>query len=63
MTAVKNPTYWEPKSGKGYVITVGTEFITDNLGNFLVDNLGNNLVTTPTYTVPKYATAWSATGV
>jgi hypothetical protein len=61
--AIKNPTQWEPPSGKGYVITIGFCFLVDNLGNFLVDNSQNNLVTTPTYTVPKYATLWTGTGV
>lgn len=61
--AVKNPTQWQPPSGSGYVITVGTNFIVTNLFNFLVTNTGNFLVTTPTYAVPKYATQWTETGV
>lgn len=63
MVLVENPTQWYPESGKGFVVTQGTLFITDNLKNFIVDNLGKSLVTTPTYTIPKYATAWTATGV
>lgn len=60
---VKNPTQWQPPSGSGYVITIGTEFLVTNLSDFLVTNTGNFLVTTPTYAVPKYKTLWSDTGV
>jgi len=61
--AVKNPTQWQPPSGNGYVVNVGTEFLVTNLGDFLVDNSGNFLVTTETYAVPKYPTTWTVTGV
>jgi len=63
MTVVKNPTKWRPQSGKGYVLTQGTLLFADNHGNHIVTNSGNNIVTTPTYVVPKYATAWIASGV
>lgn len=61
--AVKNPTQWQPPTGKGFVITAGTKFLVTNSGSFLVTNAGDNLVTTPTYDVPKYPTTWSQTGV
>lgn len=63
MTAVKNPTQWRPPNGSGYVITTGNNFLITNSSNFLVTNSGNFLITTPTYVVPKYKTAWTATGV
>lgn len=59
----KSNTSWQPNLGVGYVVSVGTETFTDNLGNFLVTNAGSNIVTTPTYTTGKNATSWSATGV
>lgn len=59
----KSSTSWNPLLGGGFTVTVGTKLFTDNLGDFLITNSGNNLVTTTTYDVPKYATAWTATGV
>jgi hypothetical protein len=62
MANVRNPTQWYPPSGKGYVIAPGLRFIIDNLSNFIIDNSSNFLVTTPTYIVPEYKTAWTVTG-
>lgn len=62
-TTIRNLTQWRPPSGSGYVVANGTENVTTNLGAFLTDNLGNVLVTTPTYTVQKFSTNWSVTGV
>lgn len=61
--ATKSDTQWTPLSGKGFVIIGGTLYMTDNSGDYIVTNNGDYLVTTPTYDIPKYATAWSATGV
>lgn len=58
----KSNTGWQPVGGVGYVVNVGTETFTDNLGDFLITNSGNNIVTTPTHTTGKNATAWTASG-
>lgn len=60
---VKNPTSWRPPSGQGYIITEGLLDFQDNSGNLLVTNSLDNIVTTPTYAIGKYATAWTASGV
>ncbi len=60
---VRNPTKWYPTSGQGYVIMPGLQKVQDNLGNLLIDNLGNNVVTNGIYTLGKYATAWTESGV
>lgn len=59
----KNTDQWTPPSGEGYVIQVGSEDLTTNLGEFLVTNAGDNIVTTPTYNVNKYPTEWTESGV
>lgn len=59
---VKNPTQWRPPSGKGYVVDSGSSYLITNLSEFLVTNGGDNLVINDTYVVPKYATAWTASG-
>jgi hypothetical protein len=58
---VKENTQWFPANTPN-VVNVGTENITDNLGNLFTDNLGNFLVTTPYYETGKNPTAWTATG-
>lgn len=62
---VRNPTQWYPPSGSGYVVTVGNLPIVTNALLPIVDNTVTHLpiVTTPTYTVPRYKTAWTVTGV
>jgi hypothetical protein len=57
--AIKNDTSWRPASGQGSTTVVGTENITDNLGNLLTDNLGNFIVTTPSYITGKSKTLWT----
>lgn len=60
---IKTPTQWRPPTGKGYVVNIGNEFLTTNLGDFLTTNLGDFLVTNQTYVVPKSKTLWTGTGV
>lgn len=55
----KNPTWWTPQSGIGYVVSQTGLYFQDNLGNTIVDNSLNNLVPNLTYVIGKYATVWS----
>jgi hypothetical protein len=55
----KNPTYWLPQSGFGYVVPQNALHIVTNLGQPLVTNLDEYIVPNLYYVVGKYATAWS----
>lgn len=59
---VKSDTLWQSPGGATQVVNIGTENITDNLGNLLTDNLGNFIVTTPSYNAPKSDTQWTPMG-
>jgi hypothetical protein len=55
----KNLTSWQPLNGKGYIINIGQDNLTDNLSNLLTDNLSNYLVVNPTYTTGLNVTEWT----
>lgn len=55
----KNPTYWTPQSGFGYVLPQNGLYLQDNLGNTIVDNSLNFIIPNAYYVIGKYATAWS----
>lgn len=55
----KNPTYWRPQSGFGYVVSQTGLYLQDNLGNTIVDNSLNSIIPNPYYVIGKFATAWS----
>lgn len=55
----KNPTYWTPHAGQGYVVNQLGIYLQDNLGNTIVDNSLNNIIPNAVYVIGKYATLWS----
>lgn len=63
-TPIKNPTTWNPPSGEGYIVTVGTLGMVTNALLPIVDNTVNHypIVTTPVYNIPKVPTDWTGTG-
>jgi len=60
--STKNRSKWQPPSGNGYIVTVGTRYIISNSNSFIITNGGDNLVTNTTYTSPRNITQWTISG-
>lgn len=60
--SIKNKTSWNTPSGRGRIVTVGTNYIITNSGDFIITNDGKFIVTTPTYNSFMNTTQWTLSG-